>query len=140
MHNKFLPRTVDEVIAWSKGQRDNPTQSWQGLCQSHCRNSYGVGAWAPSAIAAWARIPDAMKHKGGKPSDAPRGALLYYKGGQYGHVALAIGKKTHDKCLSNDYMRSGRIDVVPRTFPRWGLTYLGWSLWTPYGSLDITKK
>jgi hypothetical protein len=27
-------------------------------------------------------------------------------------------------------VRSGRIDQAPRTFPRWGLTYLGWSFWT----------
>lgn len=136
---KTLSRTVDEVIAWSKGQRDNPTQSWQGLCQSHCRNAYGVPAWAPSAIEAWKKIPKSEKHVGGKPSDAPRGAILYYSGGKYGHVALAIGKKTHDKCLTNDYTFMGKIGVAPRTFPRWGITYLGWSNWTPYGSLDLNS-
>ena len=134
---KILPRSVDEVIKWSRNQIKDPTQSWRGLCQSHCRQAYGVDAWAPSAIAAWHKIPDAKKHKGGKPSDAPRGALLYYSGGQYGHVAIAIGKKTHDKCLSNDYVRQGQIDVAPRSFARWGLTYLGWSNWTPEGEIKL---
>lgn len=134
---KTLKRTVNDAIKWSRGQITRPSQSWKGLCQSHCRTAYGVQAWAPSAIEAWKRTPNDKKHKGGKPSDAPRGALLYYSGGQYGHVALAIGKKTNDKCLSNDYMRQGRIDVTPRTFPRWGLKYLGWSNWTPYGNLPL---
>lgn len=132
---KYLDRTVEEVMAWSNDQRRNPTQSWKGLCQSHCRHAYGVPAWAPSAILAWGKIPRAYKHVGGKPSAAPRGALLYYAGGKFGHVALAAGVKTSDKCLSNDYVESGKIGFAPRTFDRWGLKYLGWSTWTPHGSL-----
>ena len=133
----YLDRDVDDVIRWSRAQIAHPSQSWLGLCQSHCRQAYGVAAWSDSAIHAWQRIPDAHKHRGGKPSDAPRGALLYYAIGRHGHVTIAIGKRTHDKCLSNDYLRSGRIDVVPRTMPRWGVTYLGWSTWTPVGSLRL---
>ena len=135
---KYLNRTVDEVIAWSRAQMNKPTQSFKGLCQQHCRSAYGVNAWSPSAIEAWKKIPASKKHAGGKPSEAPRGAILYYSGGQYGHVALAIGKRTNDKCLTNDYVQSGRIGVAPRTFPRWGLHYLGWSTWTPYGSLKVS--
>jgi len=135
--SNFLDKTVDQVMAFSTGQITHPTQSWQGMCQSHCRHAYGVPAWAPSAIAAWKRIPNEFKHRG-KPEDAPRGAILYYSGGKYGHVALAAGKTTKDKCLSNDYMRPTKIDYAPRTFPRWGLTYLGWSNWTPYGVLKLS--
>lgn len=134
---KLLPRTVNDVIAWSRDQRDDPTQDWSGLCQSHCRQAYGVRAWAASAIIAWRLIPDAHKHKGGSPEDAPRGALLYYEGGQYGHVAIATGIKTDDKCLSNDYVERGKIDYAPRSFARWGLRYVGWSAWTPFGSLKV---
>lgn len=134
---KLLPKTVNQVIRDGRAQINNPTQDWTGLCQSFCRQMYGVNAWAPSAIDAWTKIPKGQKVVGGKPNDAPRGALLYYAGGKYGHVAIAIGKKTHDKCLSNDYIRQGEIDVAPRTFPRWGIKYLGWSAWTPYGSLDV---
>ena len=67
MAKKYLTRNINEVITWSRNQVKNPTQDWTGLCQSHCRQAYGVPAWAPSAIAAWHKIPDAQKHIGGKP-------------------------------------------------------------------------
>jgi hypothetical protein len=68
--------------------------------------------------------------------NAPRGALLYYSGGRYGHVAIATGR-TNLRCLSNDYVRQGKIDYAPRSFSRWGLHYVGWSVWTPYGELRL---
>jgi hypothetical protein len=130
-----LDRTVREAILFSRGQILHPSQSWEGLCQSHCRQAYGVRAWAPSAITAWGKIPRREKVVGRPVTAAPRGALLYYAGGKYGHVAIAAGIKTHDKCLSNDYVRQGKIDYAPRTFPGWGLRYLGYSFWTPFGEL-----
>lgn len=130
------PRAIVDAIKWSRGQITEPSQSWKGLCQSHCRTAYGLPAWAPSAIEAWNRIPEKHKHRTSNPNNAPRGALIYYSGGQFGHVVIAIGVRTHDKCLSNDYVRPGRIDVAPRSFPRWGIKCEGWSFWTPSGSLD----
>lgn len=132
---RYLARDVDDVIRWGRSEIDHPDRSYQGLCQSFCRTAYGVGAWSDSAAHAWARIPHDKRHTAGGPAAAPRGALLYYAGGTYGHVAIAIGKRTHDKCLSNDYVRRGRIDVAPRSFSRWGVDFLGWSFWTPYGEL-----
>ena len=137
MPKKYLPRNVNEVITWSRNQVKDPTQDWTGLCQSHCRQAYGVPAWAGSAIIAWNKIPAAQKHPSAHPSDAPRGALLYYDIGKFGHVAIAIGKRTSSSCLSNDYVRKGMIDACSREFPRWGAKYLGWSTWTPYGSLRL---
>jgi hypothetical protein len=134
----FLKRSVDEAIEWGWGQAKAPSQDWTGLCQSFCRQSYGVKPWAGSAISAWGKIPKAKKVSGGRPQDAPRGALLYYQGGKYGHVALAIGKRTNKACLSNDYVARGEIDRAPRDFPRWGIRYVGWSTWTPYGSMNLS--
>jgi hypothetical protein len=131
-----LHRTVHDVITFSRGQITKPTQSWDGLCQSHCRQAYGVEAWSDSAIHAWGLTPRKFKVTGRPVTAAPRGALLYYAGGKYGHVAIAAGIKTHDKCLSNDYVRQGKIDYAPRTFPGWGLRYLGYSFWTPFGELQ----
>lgn len=131
----LLDRDVDEAIAWGRKQIDHPTQSWDGLCQSFVRNCDGIPAWASSAIEAWGKIGNSEKVAGGTPFDAPRGSAIYFAGGAYGHVALCIGKTTNTKCLSNDYVRRGKIDEAPRDFPRWGLTYLGWSFWTPYGEL-----
>jgi uncharacterized protein involved in copper resistance len=139
MADKFLKRDVAEVMMWARAQRKNPTQSWEMLCQSFCRQAYGVQAWAPSAIEAWGKIPRTQKHAGGKPSVAPRGALLYYAIGKYGHVAIASGIKTDTKCLSNDYVARGEIDYAPRSFERWGARYLGWSTFTPYGSLRLPR-
>jgi hypothetical protein len=110
------------------------------LCQSFCRQAYGVPAWAPSAISAWGKIPRNQKHVGGRPSAAPRGALLYYAIGKYGHVTIAAGIKTSDKCISNDYVARGDIDYAPRTLPRWGARYLGWSNWTPFGELRVGQQ
>ena len=135
----FLSRSVDQAIDWAERQVMNPSQSWDGLCQSFCRQSYGVAAWASSAKEAWGKIPRDQKRSGGHPEDAPRGALIYFTSGTYGHVALAIGKSTNDKCYSNDYVRRGMIDKAPRTFPRWGLTYAGWSYWTPFGEMRPWK-
>ena len=134
---KYLPRTVNDVIAWSRKERADPSRDWSGMCQQHCRSAYDVPAWAKSAIEAWHKTPDSQKHKGGKPEDAPRGALLYYEGGKFGHVAIATGIKTDDKCLSNDYVERGKIDYAPRSFARWGLRYVGWSVYTPFGSLKV---
>jgi len=133
----YLKRSVDEAIEWAWDQAKDPSQDWTGLCQSFCRQSYGIGAWAPSAIKAWDRIPKGKKVIGGKPEDCPRGGLIYFSGGKYGHVAIAIGKKTNTGCLSNDYVERGRIDRAPRGFPRWGIRYVGWSAWTPAGTMQI---
>ena len=129
----LLARDIDESIAWGRKQIDHPTQGWAGMCQSFVRQCMGVQAWASSAIIAWNTIPNSEKVAGGSPFDAPRGSAIYFSGGQFGHVALCIGKTTNTKCLSNDYVRRGQIDEAPRDFPRWGLTYVGWSLFTPFG-------
>lgn len=131
----FLSRTVDQAIDFAERQSVNPTQSWDNLCQSFCRQAYGVNAWASSAKEAWGKIPKDKKRSGGHPEEAPRGALIYFDSGTYGHVALCIGKSTNDKCWSNDYVERGKIDKAPRDFPRWGLRYAGWSMWTPYGEM-----
>jgi hypothetical protein len=144
MAGGFLDRTVDEVMRYAKGQIRHPTppigNDWDHLCQAFCRSAYDVDAWAPSAILAWGKIPRTQKHARGNPSAAPRGALLYFAGGKYGHVMIAAGIKTHDKAISNDYVRQGQINYCPRTIPRWGLRYLGWSNWTPFGELKVGKQ
>jgi len=140
MATKFLNRSVADVIDFAKDEIRNPSQSWAMLCQSFCRQAYGVPAWAPSAISAWGKIPRNQKRSGGKPSDAPRGALLYYAIGKYGHVAIAAGVKTDHTCFSNDYVERGKIDRAPRSFSRWGARYLGWSNWTPYGELRVGEQ
>jgi hypothetical protein len=134
----YLHKTVAEVMADARAQVAHPTQNWRGRCQSFCRTMYGVRAWSGSAIGAWNKIPRQHKHVGGRPSDAPRGALLYFRGGTYGHVMIAAGVKTHNKAIGTDYVETGHVDFCPRTIPNWGnLTYVGWSAWTPFGELRV---
>jgi hypothetical protein len=130
-------RNIDAVIEWAKGEIDHPDRSYRGLCLSFCRTAYGVPAFSPSAKDAWHKIPEAFKHHGGKPSDAPRGALLFYDSGNYGHVAIAVGVSSHDKCISNDYVRSGKIDYAPRSFSRWGEHFVGYAWGTPSGHYNL---
>jgi hypothetical protein len=83
------------------------------------------------------KIPD--KHRNtGDINAAPRGAAIYFKRNQSGkerpgHVVLA----TKSMCLSNDIYRKGMIDVAPRDIfiKAWNMSYLGWSLWTPFGTI-----
>jgi hypothetical protein len=130
-----MRKNVQEVMAWGRHQMEHPSQDWSGKCQSFCRQAYGVDAWSGSAIGAWGLIPRKFKVTGKDPSKAPRGAILYYAGGKYGHAAIAAGIKTHDKAQSTDYQEQGQIGYAPRTFDRWGLRYLGHSFWTPFGEL-----
>lgn len=128
---KYLDRTINEAMADARAQIKNPSKDWTGLCQSFCRDIvYDVPVWAPSAIAAWGLIP--RKERLTMPlHKVPRGALLYYAIGKHGHVAVASKRF----CISNDYIRKGKIDFAPRDLPRWGVKYLGASFWTPFGTL-----
>lgn len=136
MAKKYLKRKPDDAIKWMREQSARPTQSWKGLCLSSCRTAYGINPVGDSAIHFWQSVPKEHRH-GGKPSSAPRGSIMIYSIGKYGHAVIAIGKKTHDKCLSVDYVRQGKIDVAPRSMARWGAKYLGWTDWTPYGFIDL---
>ena len=139
----YLKRSVDDVIEWGTAQIDNPSQDWYNRCQSFCRQSYGVDVWgydpvtgSSSAWGAWKQIPASKKVETKDAFRAERGSLIYFRGGDYGHVVIAIGKSTNDKVLTNDYIRRGRIDKAsPRELPRWGLTVVGYSFWTPFGEL-----
>ena len=119
MAKKYLPRNVNEVITWSRNQVKDPTQDWTGLCQSHCRQAYGVPAWAGSAIIAWRKIPAAQKTAGGKPSDAPRGSLLYYDIGKFGSSrdgALRILAGVHGPRAGAFDSTSDRTQTRPAAF------------------------
>ena len=108
-------RDVDGAIEWLANQSKNPTQSWKGLCQSSCRQAYGLPAWASSATQAWAAVD--KKYKVECPdykdkswwSAIPRGAIIYSTAGKYGHAWIADNDMTG---WSVDYKRSGYIDRV----------------------------
>ncbi len=116
---------------WMMEQHRLGTTGWSGMCAKAARSALGVPPVAPSA-AAWAALAErhGQLHKG-KPEDAPEGSGLLYSGGKYGHAANA--GKHKEWCWSTDYERQDHIGRAPRDFPRWHLTYLGWTGWTSYG-------
>lgn len=119
-------RDVDGAIDWLANQSKNPTQSWKGLCQSSCRQAYGLPAWAPSATQAWAAVDAVYKTKCPDYKDKswwaaiPRGAIIYSTAGQYGHAWVADNDMTG---WSVDYKRSGYIDRVEIRLKGWNSYY-----------------
>jgi len=116
-------RSVKKQQEWAKGQINNPSQSWDGMCQSFSRQSYGMGGFGSSATIAWGNVSSKYKHEITKYSDkewwaaVPQGAILYSTSGTYGHAWLACGDGA---AYSNDYKRKGKIDKVPIDLPGWG--------------------
>lgn len=134
--SRIVPRSVDAAILAAWAESRSRRAIWRVLCLKFCRTMYGLPVVAPSAKIYGDMVPPQYRHAG-RPEDAPRGALLLYDLGEFGHIAIAIGKKTRDKCLSNDYISTGRIDPAPRSFVRWGVRFRFWTEWTPYGLIDL---
>lgn len=130
------PVTVDAAILAAWAEQRSRRATWRVLCLKFCRTMYGLPVVAPSARQFGDMVPAKYRHTG-HPSHAPRGALLVYDIGEFGHIAIAIGRTTNDTCLSNDYIETGRIDPAPRTFPRWPVSFRFWTEWTPYGLIDL---
>lgn len=116
------PKSVEEAIAWGRKQVKHRSQNWDHLCLAFVTQAYGWSGGAPSAISKWNSTKSSLKHKDSNP---PRGALVYWKTGSYGHVALSLG---NGKVLSNDFKRAGQIDEVSldAISKKWG-GYLGWT-------------
>jgi hypothetical protein len=97
------------------------TQDWTGYCLKFVRIQLGIGASAPSAIKAWQNARN-RKVTGVPPAGVP----VFWRGGQYGHVALSAG---NGYCYSTDVVRRGKVDkvLITEINRRWGYTYLGWT-------------
>jgi hypothetical protein len=136
-----VTRTVDGALAYARQQHAHVSMpaslrvqgfhDWEGACQGFVRSAYDIGALFGSAWAQWNGADPEDRHVGGSPDDAPLGAALCFKGsGVNGHIDLAAKhfKSGRTAAWSNDLVRNGQIDKVPRTAPvgAWGQRYLGW--------------
>lgn len=95
----------------------------QGMCQKYVRGPcWEVGSLYGSAIEAWNGAK--LKHPGDR--SPPKGAPLYYRGGQYGHAVLGVGGST---MRSTDCHSSGYVNDEAISWPEnhWGYVYLGWT-------------
>ena len=91
-------------------QSKNPSQSWKGLCQSTCRQAYGMGPFGSSAKDAWANVKDRYKVKITKYNDG-----MVAVGASWCYSLLCAPKFSMVTRLANgdmtgwsvDYKRSG---------------------------------
>lgn len=98
-----MPRTPDQALAWAHEVEKSGTTAWNQLCLKFSRTAYGVGAMHPDATTGW----KATKQRGtGKP---PKGALVWWTTGRYGHVCLADGK---GNVVGNWFKDGGRVRTV----------------------------
>jgi hypothetical protein len=85
-----------------------------------CWQAPSIGC--PSAIVSWEWALD--KH----PNDRqpPVGAPVYYRGGQYGHIAICTAP---GRIRSTDCQGAGKVSEVNLDWPEkaWGYPYLGWA-------------
>lgn len=139
------PRSVGGALDFLQQQHDKPSQDWEGWCLKLVREAYGIPPLCRSAWAAWLIVDDADRHEGGKPSDAPVGAALFYKGsGPFGHIMVAAHPLPDGTpaAWSNDLPESapvGTVNKISRTLPTtaWGQRFVGWSSEVNGYELDV---
>jgi hypothetical protein len=94
-----------------------------GMCQKYVRGPcWEVGSLYGSAIEAWNGAK--LKHPGDRTP--PKGAPVYYRGGQYGHAVIYVG---NDDIRSTDCASTGLVSDADLSWPEraWGYAYLGWT-------------
>lgn len=93
-----------------------------GMCLQVTRGWLNIPARAYDADDAW---DDATrKHPGDRTP--PKGAPVFYAGGNHGHIALHLGG---GQIRSTDAPSAGLVSTQALTWPEthWGLRYLGWT-------------
>jgi len=94
-----------------------------GMCQKYVRGPcWEVGSLYGSAIEAWNGA--AEKHPGDR--NPPKGAPVYYSGGQYGHAVISVGG---GRIRSTDCTSATHVNDADLSWPEsaWGYRYLGWT-------------
>lgn len=95
----------------------------QGMCQKYVRDQcWRVPSLYGSAIDAWNGAE--YKHPGDRTP--PKGAPVYYRGGQYGHAVLSVGG---GRIRSTDCTTASHVGEVDVSWVEnhWGYAYLGWT-------------
>jgi hypothetical protein len=130
-----MARSVEGRIAWFRNHHQGwPGRRRGGLCARHTWLSLGVPPiGAPSAHKALELTRKAGNLNQGTP---PRGAVVFYKGGRYGHAALSLGG---GKIITTDAHGAGTIGERPLDWPEqaWGHERVGWA-WA-WGSRKIPR-
>jgi len=130
-------RSYSGALNRANSEVENPSQSWNHLCQSLARTIAGAGPFGESALKAWNSIPKKNKHSGTPPG----GAIAYYGYSEPGHAVWVNGKGRDGKTYVTSSPWPGLIDptevgrVPYNSFSGYG--YRGWIDSTPSGRLPI---
>jgi hypothetical protein len=100
-------RDVEGALAWLEGQRTSGSTAWHNMCESLCRQAYGLAAHYSSAELHANAIPSA--HRYGHEAPA-RGDLVLYRNGGHGHIVVATGNGW--QAYTNDYGGRGRVTIT----------------------------
>lgn len=97
-------RSPDAALSWLEQQRASGSTAWHNMCESLCRQAYGLPAHFSSAELHAKAIPSAFRHGHDTPS---RGDLVLYLNGGAGHIVVATGNGW--ECYTNDYGGRGKV-------------------------------
>lgn len=97
-------RTPDGALAWLEQQRASGSTAWHNMCESLCRQAYGLAAHYSSAELHAKAIPSSFRHGHETPS---KGDLVLYLNGGYGHIVVCTGNGW--ECYTNDYGGRGKV-------------------------------
>lgn len=113
------------MVAQGPGEAVETANSYHSYAQGYClqwvRIDWEVNSLYASAIDAWNGAR--KKHPGDR--NPPKGAPLFYRGGNYGHIVIAkeSGMRSTD-CPSATHVNDAALSW-PET--AWGDSYLGWT-------------
>lgn len=112
----MLPvRDVNSALSWLEQQRASGSTAWHNLCESLCRQAYGLPAHYSSAGLHADAIPAANRYGQAQPR---RGDLVLYKNSGAGHIVVATGNGW--QAYTNDYGGKGRVTLADaRDLARW---------------------
>jgi hypothetical protein len=100
-------RDVAGALDFLERQRSSGSTAWHNMCESLCRQAYGLPAHYSSANLHAAAIPSSFRHA----HEPPRaGDLVLMVNGTYGHIVIATGKGW--QAYTNDYGGRGRVTLV----------------------------
>ena len=113
--------------------RLNHKGGFLGHCHKTCQDAWGLPVKYASAIDAWNHVPKEHRHT--DPKKAGIGAVHFWEGGQYGHVAMQSDKK--GIVISTDAPQPDFIGEVHIEWfeKHWGKKYLGWA--SQYNDVDL---
>lgn len=122
---------ANQAVAFLRDQKRKGTLKcrhgfdWQGHCAHVVACAYGRSYSGWNAFQGWLATAEKFRRDGRNMDNPPRGALCFWKGGKYGHVAISNGR---GKIWGNDAPTNRYIGLVPIGWfaSHWGYTYVGW--------------